>query len=156
MKQLLILLVLFVAACSLKHERYRREAAAFPDTYIGHWEALLSGNGSQVFQAGVTVEPSGDSLLWSYFSRLIDTTTRRVYPCGAQVKQMPLWWDDSLQVVQANHGVGQGYGFDQLHLTGADQLQMNSFSLASTCQGPFGMNATQLTFSKVNSFRFNP
>ncbi|CCH57598.1 hypothetical protein BN8_p06792 (plasmid) [Fibrisoma limi BUZ 3] len=156
MKQVLFVLFLLVAACQVKRERFIREASAFSNGYVGHWEAVLPGTGSQVFQAGVSIEPSGDSLLWTYFSQIVDTTTKKKYLCGPIVTQMPVWWDDSLQVVQANHGVGQGYGFDVLRVTATGQLQVNSPSLASSCRGPGGFNASQVLLSKVTTFRYQP
>lgn len=133
-----------------------RTADAFPAPLIGQWEALLPGNGNQIFHAGITVEPSGDSLLWGYFSQVVDTTNRKSFPCGPQVHRMPIWWDDSLQLAQANHGVGQGFGFDFLRLIGKENLQMNSPSLAVACRGPLGFNSSQLLFTKVHSFRYKP
>lgn len=154
MKPTFFLLCLLMAACQHKQERFQREASAFPKGYVGRWEVVLHKPGSQVFQAGVTIETSGDSLLWQYFSQVVDTTTNRKIPCGAEMDFMPVWWDDSLHLVQANHGVGQGYGYDFLRLKASDQLQMNSPSLASDCRTFF--SNSQLTLSKVDSFRYQP
>lgn len=144
-------LVCLMVACQPK-PRFQREAAAFPVGYVGQWEAILPGRGPQVFQAGISVVTSGDSLLWQYFSQLVDTTTNVVIPCGAQMDFMPIWWDDSLQVGQANHG----YGFDFIRPSKPNQLQLNSLWLATKCRGPDGFNATQLLLSKVTSFRYQP
>ncbi|GAB4043356.1 hypothetical protein [Spirosoma jeollabukense] len=156
MKNILLMLGLLTAACQTKHERFRREASAFPPGYIGRWETVVPGMGNQIFQAGVSVEASGDSLLWTYFSQLVDTTNQKTYACGPIVTTMPIWWDDSLQLAQANHGVGQGYGFDFLRLVSTDRLQINSPALATSCRGPGGFNASQLLLSKVTSFRYKP
>lgn len=156
MKQLLCLICLIMAGCQVEQDRFLREASAFPEGYVGRWETVVPSRGTQVFQAGVSIETSGDSLVWAYFSQLVDTTNNRKIACGPAMDLMPIWWDDSLQLAQANHGVGQGYGFDFLQLTSANQLQMNSPSLAPDCRGFFGLNATQLVFTKVDSFRFEP
>lgn len=153
---LLSVFVCGVLACQVKHERFMREASAFPPGYVGNWEVVLSSSGSQVFQAGVSIAPSGDSLRWQYFSRFVDTTTHRKTVCGPEMDFMPVWWDDSLKLVQANHGVGQGFGYDFLRLISAQRLQMNSPSLASYCRGFFSVNTGQLVFSKVDSFRYQP
>lgn len=156
MKNYLLFIGLLTGSCQLKQERFLRTADAFPVTLIGQWEARLPGRGSQVFHAGLSVEPSGDSLLWNYFSQVVDTAGNGALPCGPQVQRMPIWWDDSLQLAQANHGVGQGFGFDFLRLTKNSQLQMNSPSIAPDCRGPLGFNASQLLFTKVHSFRYKP
>jgi hypothetical protein len=156
MKNVFILFCLFVAACQLKQERFMRKASAFPNGYVGRWEAILPGTGKQVFQAGVSIETSGDSLLWTYFSQVVDTTNQKTVPCGPIVTRMPIWWDDYLELAQANHGVGQGYGFDFLRLLSSDHLQLNSPSLATSCRGPGGFNKSQLMMSKVTSFRYQP
>lgn len=145
-----------MAACQIKHPRFMREASAFPEGYQGRWEVVLPGSRNQVFQAGVTVKSSGDSLLWTYFSQVVDTTSHKTYACGPIVTNMPIWWDDSLHLAQANHGVEQGYGFDFLRLVNKDQLQVNSPLLATSCRGPGGFNASQLLLSKVTSFRYEP
>lgn len=154
MKRLLLLACWLVLGC--QGERFRKEADAFPDPYVGQWEAVLPGAGPQIFQAGITIEPSGDSLVWGYFAQRVDTVTKQKMACGPEVWRMPIWWDDSLQLAQANHGVGQGFGFDFLRLTRADRLQMNSPSLAPNCRGFFGVNTSQLIFSKVQHFRYKP
>lgn len=156
MKRSLLVACWLVVACQGNQERFQRNADAFPATYAGRWEVVLPSGGPRIFQAGVTIESSGDSLVWGYFSRLVDTTTGKILPCGPEVYRMPVWWDDSLQVAQANHGVGQGYGYDLLRLTRTDRLQMNSTSLAPDCRGPFGVNTGQLIFSRVDSFRHKP
>ncbi|WP_338877298.1 hypothetical protein WBJ53_32965 (plasmid) [Spirosoma sp. SC4-14] len=156
MKQVVILIGLVVAACHAKQERFLRKSAAFPKEYVGNWQAISTMGGPKKLQAGITIQPSGDSLLWHYFSQIVDTTTRQKTPCGPEMDFMPILWDDSLHVAKADHGVGQGYGYDYLRLTSAKQLQMKSFSLATYCRGPFGLNTTQLTFSKVETFRYKP
>lgn len=156
MKSILYVFVCAVVACQANHDRFIRDSSAFPNGYVGHWEVVLPSSGPQVFQAGVSVVPSGDSLLWQYFSRIVDTTTNQKIPCGPEMDFMPMWWDDSLQLAQADHGVGQGFGYDFLRLTSADRLQMNSTSLAPDCRGPFGINTSQLIFSRVDFFRHKP
>lgn len=156
MKQFLCIISLFVVACHSRQERFIREASAFPEGYPGRWEVVLPGEGSRIFQAGIYIEASGDSLLWNYFSQLVDTTSNRKFACGPEVFQMPIWWDDSTQVAQGNHGANQGYGFDALRLLDGTTLQLNSPWLATNCRGPGGFNSSQLVFSKVNSFRYKP
>ena len=56
MKTLLVLLLLFLAACSLKHDRFVREASAFPSGYTGKWQAVARMAGPQIFQAGLTIQ----------------------------------------------------------------------------------------------------
>ncbi|MVM42224.1 hypothetical protein GO730_38625 [Spirosoma sp. HMF3257] len=156
MKQALVLLGFLAVACQGKHERFVRESSAFPADYIGKWQAISDMNGPKRLVAGITIQHSGDSLVWHYFSQIVDTITHHTMPCGPDMDFMPILWDDSLNLAKANHGVGQGYGFDDLRLLQGNQLQMNSFSLASYCRGPFGLNSTQLIFTKVNSFRYQP
>jgi|GEM_PF-5579730 len=157
MKQLLTPLLLLTALLyGCKQERFIREASAFPTGYAGRWEVILPGTDQRVFQAGVHVEPSGDSLLWTYFSQLVDTVSHQVIPCGPEVARMPVWWDDSTQTAQANHGADQGYGYDVLRLRTANQLQLNSLWLATSCRGIGGFNSTQLILSRVQTFRYEP
>ena len=156
MKQFVCIIGLFAAACHTRQERFIREASAFPEGYTGHWEVILPGGGPRIFQAGIRIEASGDSLLWGYFSQLVDTTDNRKLTCGPEVFQMPIWWDDSIQVAEGNHGANQGYGFDVLRLLDGNTLQLNSPRLAISCRGPGGFNSSQLVFSKVNSFRYKP
>lgn len=157
MKSILCVFACVVVACQVKRDRFIRDSSAFPNGYVGHWEVVLPSSGPRVFQAGVSVVPSSDSLLWQYFSQIVDTTTNQKTACGPEMDLMPIWWDDSLQLAQADHGVGQGFGYDFLRLTGKEQLQMNSPSLATYCQrGFFGVNTGQLVFTKVNSFRYQP
>ncbi len=157
MKQLFTPLLLFVTLLyGCKQERFIRESSAFPPGYAGRWEVILPGAGKRVFQAGVHVESSGDSLLWTYFSQLVDTVSHQSTPCGPVVEQMPVWWDDSTQTAQGNHGADQGYGFDVLRLRTVDKLQLNSLWLATGCRGIGGFNSTQLVLSRVQNFRYEP
>lgn len=159
MKQLLVVLSLlatFSQSSCQKQDRFRRTAADFPVGYVGQWEAVLPGGSARLFYAGVTIKPSGDSLLWSYFSQLVDTTTHHKIPCGPEMAFMPFRWDDSTHIALGDHGATQGYGFDKLQLLSPSKLQLNSLWLATSCRGPGGFNSSQLVFSKVNSFQFNP
>lgn len=134
--------------------RFQSTATIFPDGLTGKWEVKLpNGLNANQFQAGLTIEPSGDSLVWSYFSRFVDSTSGRILTtCGPKIDKMPVWWDDSLKVIQVDHGQNRGYGFDFLTLEGQGHLRIRSPWLAPACQGPTGFNGRQLVLSRVNSF----
>ena len=158
MKPLIIVMIAVATwSCSdpAANQRFQSKATVIPKDYVGNWEVKLSnGLNANQLQAGLTIEPSGDSLLWSYTSRLIDSTSGRVLSnCGPRVIKMPVWWDDSLKIIQADHGQNLGYGFDLLSLADTDQLRIQSIWLATTCKGPTGFNSRQLILTRVHAFR---